>query len=167
MSHPNNEIEVIIEIAMNAAPVKYELDKDSGLLYVDRFMNVAMQYPANYGYVPNTLAQDGDPLDALVICQHPLIPGCILKGRIIGALLMEDESGIDEKLIVLPSIKADPFYSNIHDIAELNEVTKQKIKHFFEHYKDLEKNKWVKVQNWIGSKEAEKLLAKYTTIKIN
>ena len=167
MSHSNKEIEVIIEIAMNSAPVKYELDKEKGLLYVDRFMNVAMHYPANYGYIPNTLAQDGDSLDALVICQQPLIPGCILKGRVIGALLMEDESGIDEKLIVLPSIKADPFYSNIHDIAELNEITKQKIKHFFEHYKDLEKNKWVKVQNWIGAEEAEKLLAKYTTIKIN
>jgi inorganic pyrophosphatase len=161
-----DEINVIIEISMDSDPIKYEVDKESGLIKVDRFMNVAMRYPCNYGYVPQTLGNDGDPLDALVICQYPVIPGCILKARPIGALMMEDESGIDEKIIALPTIKADPFFADIYDIDDLADLTKQKIKHFFQHYKDLEKNKWVKVQDWLSAAQAKELILKYSTIHV-
>lgn len=156
-----DEINVIIEIPMNSDPIKYEIDKESGLMQVDRFMNVAMRYPCNYGYIPHTLASDGDPLDALVICQYPLIPGCFLKARPIGVLMMEDESGIDEKILALPTLKADPFFAGINDIEHLADITKQRIKHFFEHYKDLEKNKWVKVQDWLNASKAKELILKY------
>jgi inorganic pyrophosphatase len=159
------EINVIIEIAMNSNPIKYEIDKDSGLVEVDRFMNVAMNYPCNYGYIPETLAGDGDPLDVLMICQYPLIPGCFIKARPIGVLMMEDESGIDEKIVALPTVKADPFYADINDISHLLDLTKQKIKHFFEHYKDLEKNKWVKVQDWQDAEQAKQLILKYALQK--
>jgi inorganic pyrophosphatase len=159
------EINVIIEIAMNSNPIKYEIDKDSGLVEFDRFMNVAMNYPCNYGYIPETLAGDGDPLDVLMICQYPLIPGCFIKARPIGVLMMEDESGIDEKIVALPTLKADPFYADIHDVSGLPDLTKQKIKHFFEHYKDLEKNKWVKVQDWQDAEQAKQLILKYALQK--
>jgi inorganic pyrophosphatase len=155
------EINVIIEIAMNSAPIKYEIDKETGLIQVDRFMNVAMAYPCNYGYVPNTLAGDGDPLDVLMICQYPLMPGCLIKARPIGVLMMEDESGVDEKIVALPTIKADPFFAEIKDVSDLSTLSKQKIKHFFEHYKDLEPNKWVKVQDWSNSSKAKELILKY------
>jgi inorganic pyrophosphatase len=156
-----DEINVIIEIPMNSDPIKYEIDKESGLLEVDRFMNVSMRYPCNYGYVPQTLASDGDPLDVLVICQYPLISGCFMKARPVGVLMMEDESGMDEKIVVVPTAKADPFFADISDIEQLADLTKQKIKHFFEHYKDLEKNKWVKVQGWLNASKAKELILKY------
>ena len=155
------EINVIIEIAQNSDPIKYEIDKDSGLLAVDRFMNVAMRYPCNYGYVPQTLASDGDPLDVLVICQYPLIPGCLIKVRPIGVLIMEDESGMDEKIVAVPTIKLDPFYADCSDILDLPEITRDRIKHFFERYKDLEKGKWVKVQDWMNAAKAKDLILKY------
>ena len=161
MSNTQTEINVIIEIAMNSDPIKYEIDKDSGMLMVDRFMNTAMRYPANYGYIPDTLAQDGDPLDVLLICAYPLIPGCLIKARPIGVLMMEDESGIDEKILALPALKTDPSYSHIVDIGDLDESQLAKIKHFFEHYKDLDKNKWVKVQDWHGAAKAVELISKY------
>jgi inorganic pyrophosphatase len=156
-----DEINVIIEIAMNSHPIKYEVDKESGLVAVDRFLNVAMNYPCNYGYVPNTHAGDGDPLDVLMICQYPVMPSALIKGRPIGVLMMEDESGIDEKIIALPTLKADPFYADIKDIADLSGIIKERIKHFFEHYKDLEKNKWVKVGDWHDAKRAKELILQY------
>ena len=154
------EINVVIEIAQEGS-IKYEIDKDSGRLVVDRFINAAMQYPANYGYIPNTLAQDGDPLDVFVISQQPLIPGCQIKVRPIAVLMMEDESGIDEKIIAVPGHKIDPLYSNYKDLEDIPEITKQKIKHFLEHYKDLEKGKWVKVQDWQNAAKAKELVVKY------
>jgi inorganic pyrophosphatase len=156
-----DEINVIIEISMNSDPIKYEIDKKSGLMEVDRFINAAMRYPFNYGYVPQTLGSDGDPLDVLMICQYPLMPGCFLKARPIGVLIMEDESGMDEKIVALPRVKADPFFADISDIEHLADLTKQKIKHFFEHYKDLEENKWVKVQGWSNAAKAKELILKY------
>ncbi|AVP87169.1 inorganic pyrophosphatase [Candidatus Phycorickettsia trachydisci] len=153
-----DEINVIIEIPMNSEGVKYEFNKKAGVIEVDRFMNVAMRYPCNYGYIPGTLGADGDPLDVLLIAQAPLLPGCLIKARVIGALEMEDESGMDEKIIVLPTVKLDPLYSNIKDISDLPEIQKKKIKHFFEHYKDLEEGKWVKVTGWLNSNQAKDLI---------
>lgn len=157
------EVNVIIEIAANSDPIKYEIDKDSGLLAVDRFMNVAMRYPFNYGYVPKTLAQDGDPLDVLVITQYPLQPGCLIKVRPIGVLIMEDESGLDEKIVAVPTIKADPHYANWHDISDVPEIILARAKHFFERYKDLEKGKWVKVQDWMDAAKAKQLVLEYVS----
>jgi len=153
-----DEINVIIEIPMNSEGVKYEFDKKAGVIEVDRFMNVAMRYPCNYGYIPGTLGADGDPLDVLLIAQAPLLPGCLIKARVIGALEMEDESGMDEKIIALPTIKLDPLYANIQDISDLPEIQKKKIKHFFEHYKDLEEGKWVKVTGWLDANQAKDLI---------
>lgn len=153
-----DEINVIIEIPMNSEGVKYEFNKKAGVIEVDRFMNVAMRYPCNYGYIPGTLGADGDPLDVLLIAQAPLLPGCLIKARVIGALEMEDESGMDEKIIALPTVKLDPLYSNICDINDLPEIQKKKIKHFFEHYKDLEEGKWVKVTGWLNSNQAKDLI---------
>jgi len=153
-----DEINVIIEIPMNSEGVKYEFNKKAGVIEVDRFMNVAMRYPCNYGYIPGTLGADGDPLDILLIAQAPLLPGCLIKARVIGALEMEDESGMDEKIIALPTVKLDPLYSNIQDISDLPEIQKKKIKHFFEHYKDLEEGKWVKVTGWLNSNQAKDLI---------
>lgn len=153
-----DEINVIIEIPMNSEGVKYEFNKKYGVIEVDRFMNVAMRYPCNYGYIPGTLGADGDPLDVLLIAQAPLLSGCLIKARVIGALEMEDESGMDEKIIALPTVKLDPLYSDIRDINDLPEVQKKKIKHFFEHYKDLEEGKWVKVTGWLNSHQAKDLI---------
>jgi len=153
-----DEINVIIEIPMNSEGVKYEFNKKAGVIEVDRFMNVAMRYPCNYGYIPGTLGADGDPLDVLLIAQAPLLPGCLIKARVIGALEMEDESGMDEKIIALPTIKLDPLYANIQDISDLPEIQKKKIKHFFEHYKDLEEGKWVKVTGWLDANQAKDLI---------
>lgn len=153
-----DEINVIIEIPMNSEGIKYEFNKKAGVIEVDRFMNVAMRYPCNYGYIPGTLGADGDPLDVLLIAQAPLLPGCLIKARVIGALEMEDESGMDEKIIALPTVKLDPLYANIQDINDLPEIQKKKIKHFFEHYKDLEEGKWVKVTGWLNSDQAKDLI---------
>ena len=162
ITNNNHEVDVIIEIPQEGYPIKYEVDKDSGRLIADRFINVAMLYPCNYGYIPNTLAQDGDPLDAFVISQYPLMPGCQIKVRPIAVLMMEDESGIDEKIIAVPADKVDPFYSSYRDISDIPVITKQKIKHFLEHYKDLEKGKWVKVQDWENAAKAKELIVEYS-----
>jgi len=152
-------VKAIIEVPYGSN-VKYELDKDSGAIEVDRVMYSAMFYPANYGFVANTLSDDGDPADILVISEYPLYPGCYIKSRLIGVLMMEDESGIDEKLIAVPADKIDPTYSAIRDIDDLPEHTLNKIKNFFETYKMLEPNKWVKVTGFKGKKEAQEILSK-------
>ncbi len=139
---------VIIEIPMNDNPVKYEFDKEVGAIIVDRFMQVSMSYPCNYGFIPNTLSDDGDPADVLVIAQYPIIPGAIIKVRPVGVLMMEDESGIDEKILAVPVSKLDVTFDSIQDIEDVSEMLKAKIKHFFEHYKELEKGKWVKITGW-------------------
>ncbi|WPY00244.1 Inorganic pyrophosphatase [Candidatus Trichorickettsia mobilis] len=152
------EINVIIEIPMNAPPVKYEFDKDSGAIFVDRFIQTSMFYPCNYGFVPHTLSGDGDPVDVLVISNYPVIPGSVIRARPVAVLMMEDESGIDEKIIAVPVSKLDPSFSTVQDLEDLNSVLKQRISHFFEHYKDLEKGKWVKVTGFEGAQKARTLI---------
>ena len=147
---------VIIEIPMNADPIKYEVDKDSGAIFVDRFMGTAMHYPTNYGYVPKTLSGDGDPVDVLVITPYPLIPGVVVPCRPLGILKMTDESGEDGKVLAVPTNKVLPIYSHWHKPDDLNPMRLKAISHFFEHYKDLEEGKWVKIQGWEGPESAHK-----------
>jgi inorganic pyrophosphatase len=147
---------VVIEISMNADPVKYEVDKESGAIFVDRFMTTAMHYPANYGYVPKTIAGDGDPVDVLVITPFPLPPGVVVPCRAIGILRMTDEAGEDGKVLAVPTDKILPLYTQWKTPDDLSPMTLNAIKHFFEHYKDLEKGKWVKVQGWDGPDAAKK-----------
>ena len=149
-----NDFNVIIEIPMNADPIKYEVDKESGAIFVDRFMGTAMHYPCNYGYVPNTLSPDGDPVDVLVITPFPLFPGVVVRCRPIGVLKMTDESGEDAKVLAVPVDKVLSIYSHWQKPEDLNELRLRQIQHFFEHYKDLEKGKWVKIDGWYGVDEA-------------
>lgn len=153
------KINALIEIPNNSS-IKYEIDKDSGAVVVDRMLYSAMYYPANYGFVPNTLADDGDPADILVLNDAPLQAGCVIACRLIGILVMEDEAGMDEKLLALPISKIDPTYDNIQDIDDLPKAKLDKIKNFFETYKMLEPNKWVKVKDFQNKKAAEQMLEK-------
>jgi inorganic pyrophosphatase len=149
-------VNVLIEIPMRGDPVKYEVDKESGALFVDRLMSTAMHYPCNYGYIPHTLADDGDPVDVLVITPFPLVPGCVIKCRPIGVLSMSDEAGQDQKVLAVPVDKTSGgLYSKIQGTDDLPELTLRQITHFFEHYKDLEKGKWVKVEGWQDLQAAE------------
>ncbi|MBB3223959.1 inorganic diphosphatase [Pseudoduganella umbonata] len=150
-----NDFNVIIEIPMNADPIKYEVDKESGAIFVDRFMGTAMHYPCNYGYVPNTLSADGDPVDVLVITPFPLIPGVVVRCRAIGVLKMTDEAGQDAKVLAVPVDKVLPIYKHWQKPEDLQDLRLQQIQHFFEHYKDLEPGKWVKVEGWAGPEEAK------------
>ena len=143
-----DEFNVIIEIPMNSDPVKYEVDKESGALFVDRFMTTAMYYPANYGYVPQTLSGDGDPVDVLVITPYPLISGVVVPCRPLGLLMMEDEAGLDGKVLAVPIAKVAPMYEHWKSIDDVNPMRRKAVAHFFEHYKDLEEGKWVKVLGW-------------------
>lgn len=156
--NPPYEINVVIEIPLGGNPVKYELDKKSGAIYVDRFLHTAMYYPCNYGFIPHTLSEDGDPTDAAVLSQMPVIPGCVIKCRPIGVLIMEDESGIDEKILCVPVDELHPYYGDISSYRDIRPVLIEQIQHFFEHYKDLEKDKWVKVQRWGETEEAVGLI---------
>ena len=150
-----NDFNVIIEIPMNADPIKYEVDKDSGAIFVDRFMGTAMHYPCNYGYVPKTISDDGDPVDVLVITPFALIPGVVVRCRPLGMLKMSDEAGGDAKVLAVPVDKVLPIYSHWQKPEDLNDLRLQQIQHFFEHYKDLEKGKWVKIDGWVGPEEAK------------
>ena len=151
-----NDVNVIIEIPMNADPIKYEVDKATGAVFVDRFMSTAMHYPCNYGYIPHTIAGDGDPVDVLVVTQFALPPGVVVRCRPIGMLAMEDEAGQDAKLLAVPVDKLTPMYRNIESPRDLPQLILDQISHFFEHYKDLEPGKFVKVQGWFGNDEAKK-----------
>ena len=148
------EFNVIIEIPMNADPIKYEVDEDSGALFVDRFMATSMHYPCNYGYIPQTLADDGDPVDVLVMTPVPLIPGVVVTCRPLGVLIMEDEAGGDSKLLAVPIDRILSIYSQWKKPEDLNPLRLKTIQHFFEHYKDLEPGKWVKVKGWEGPDSA-------------
>ena len=150
-----NVVNVIVENPANALPVKYELDKESGALFVDRFLATPMHYPLNYGFIPNTLSGDGDPIDVLVLSEYPVTYGAVIPCKPIGVLLMEDEKGEDEKVLAVPSEKMNSEYSKYNEISDIPEVTLKKVEHFFEHYKDLEKGKWVKVAGYKDSKEAK------------
>eukprot|EP00903_Cladosiphon_okamuranus_P002482 g2480.t1 len=156
--NPPEDINVIIEVSVGGEPIKYEMDKDAGAMYVDRFLYTPMRYPGNYGFVPHTLCGDGDPIDVVVVNQRPIVPGAIMNCRPIGVVLMEDESGQDEKIIAVPSHKLSKRYDNIHDITDLPEITIAQVKHFFEHYKDLEPGKWVKITGVEGAEAAKKLI---------
>ncbi|MGB6103666.1 MAG: inorganic diphosphatase [Pusillimonas sp.] len=151
-----DEFNVIIEIPMNADPVKYEVDKDSGAVFVDRFMLTAMHYPCNYGYIPQTISDDGDPVDVLVLAPFPIQVGAVIRSRPIGVLHMDDEAGGDAKLLAVPVDKLYPPYRNIKTPADLPEEDLARIQHFFEHYKDLEQGKWVKIKGWEGPEAALK-----------
>lgn len=143
-----DEFNVVIEIPMGGEPIKYEVDKESGQLFVDRLMSAAMHYPCNYGYIPRTLCGDGDPVDVLVYMTRPLMPACVITCRPIGVLKMEDESGEDAKIIALPADSVTQYYSDITSIKQLSKIRLDRIAHFFEHYKDLEEGKWVKLNGW-------------------
>lgn len=155
-----NDIYVAIEIPANHTPIKYEIDKDSDTLFVDRFLATPMFYPANYGYIPNTLADDGDPLDVLVVTPYPVAAGSVIRARPIGVLQMTDEAGGDAKLIAVPHEKLTPLYNDVKEYTDLPPLLLDQIKHFFEHYKDLEKGKWVKVEGWEGSNAAKEEIKK-------
>ncbi|MFZ1574227.1 MAG: inorganic diphosphatase [Chromatiaceae bacterium] len=153
--HVPNEINVVIEIPAHSDPVKYELDKETGAMFVDRFMNTAMHYPCNYGYVPHTLSNDGDPVDVLVLTNYPLIPGSVIKCRPVGVLKMTDESGDDAKILAVPIDKVSRQYRSVQDFRDLPEVILDQISHFFQHYKDLDEGKWVRIAGWGGPDEAK------------
>ncbi len=153
-----NQINVIIEVPMNSDPVKYEMDKDSGAIFVDRFLATPMYYPCNYGFIPGTLSDDGDPADVLVISDFPVVPGSVIAAKPIGVLIMEDEKGMDEKILAVPAKKLNSQYENIENYKELPESLLGKITHFFERYKDLEKGKWVKVKGFEDAAKAKQLI---------
>lgn len=152
------DVNVIIEITEGADPIKYEVDKESGAMYVDRFIHTAMHYPCNYGFIPGTLAADGDPLDVLVVCPHKVIPGAVVRCRPIGVLLMEDEAGGDEKVLCVPHDDLHPYHTNTVSWRNLPDILIKQIAHFFEHYKDLEGGKWVKIAGWGEAEEAARLI---------
>jgi inorganic pyrophosphatase len=151
-----DDFNVIIEITANSDPVKYEVDKESGAVFVDRFLGTAMHYPCNYGYINNTIAGDGDPVDVLVVTPFPLPPGVVIRCRPLGMLAMEDEGGQDAKLLAVPVTKLTPLYNDVKSFEDIPELLRKQISHFFEHYKDLEPGKWVKVVGWQGIEEARK-----------
>jgi inorganic pyrophosphatase len=163
--NPPHDIYVVIEIPANSSPIKYEIDKQSHAVFVDRFMATPMFYPANYGYIPNTLGEDGDPLDVLVVTPYPVVPGCVIRCRPVGILNMSDEAGSDAKLVAVPHEKLSALYGKIQETSDLPELLIKQIEHFFENYKDLEPGKWVKVEGWADSKAAfaavEKSIAAY------
>ncbi|AAL51258.1 MULTISPECIES: inorganic diphosphatase [Brucella] len=157
-SNPPEDVNVIIEVPVGGQPIKYEMDKKAGALIVDRFLYTPMTYPGNYGFVPHTLSEDGDPIDVLVCNTRPLIPGCVINVRPIGVLVMEDNSGKDEKIIAVPSPHLTRRYEKIHDYTDMPEITLKQIAHFFEHYKDLEPGKWVKIGDWGDEDYARKFI---------
>jgi len=158
--NPPFDINVVIEIPQGGEPVKYEFDKESGALMVDRFLHTAMFYPGNYGFIPHTLAEDGDPCDVLVVGRTPVVPGAIIRSRPVGALLMEDEAGPDEKIIAVPVDALHPYYTGVRSYEDLPVILRDQISHFFQHYKDLEKGKWVTIVRWVGPTECAELISK-------
>ena len=152
------QVNVIIENPLAGDPVKYELDKETGAIFVDRFLQTPMFYPGNYGYIPQTLSDDGDPVDVLVAGHIPVMPGAVMPVTPVGVLEMEDESGQDEKIIAVPTAKIYPYYASVKDYTDLPEILRQQIEHFFSRYKDLEKGKWVKIKGWAGRDVALRLI---------
>ena len=155
---PPDDVNVIVEVPVGGQPIKYEMDKEAGTLFVDRFLYTPMTYPGNYGFVPHTLSDDGDPIDVLVCNTRELVPGCVINVRPIGVLIMEDNSGQDEKIIAVPSPHLTRRYEKVEEFSDLPDITLRQIAHFFEHYKDLEPGKWVKIGDWMGAAEARRLI---------
>jgi len=157
-NNPPEDINIIIEVPIGGEPIKYEFDKASDALFVDRFLYTSMRYPGNYGFVPHTLCDDGDPLDVMVMNSRPIIPGGVVRCRPIGVLLMEDEKGRDEKIIAVPVSKLTQAYDHIKDVADMPEIEIKKVEHFFTHYKDLEPGKWAKIEGVLGLEAAKKVI---------
>ena len=153
-----DDMNVIIEVPLGGEPIKYEIDKASGAMFVDRYLYTSMRYPCNYGFVPHTLSLDGDPIDVMVVGQRALVPGAVVRARPIGVLLMEDDGGEDEKILAVPHQKLTRYYEKIHNYTDLPETLCDRIEHFFAHYKDLEPNKWVKIRGWEGVEKARELI---------
>jgi inorganic pyrophosphatase len=156
--NPPEDVNVVIEVPIGGEPIKYEMDKDSGALVVDRFLYTSMRYPGNYGFIPHTLSDDGDPCDVIVANTRAIVPGAIMSVRPVGVLFMEDEAGGDEKILAVPAAKLTRRYENVHNYTDLPQITLDQIQHFFERYKDLEPGKWVKVVRWGNAEEAQKLI---------
>jgi inorganic pyrophosphatase len=156
--NPPDDLHVVIEVPIGGEPIKYELDKASGALFVDRFLYTPMRYPGNYGFVPHTLCGDGDPLDAIIMNSRPIVPGAVVRCRPVGVLFMEDDKGRDEKLICLPVHKLTRIYDDIHDIPDMPEIQMERLKHFFTHYKDLEPSKWSKLEHIGDLNEARRVI---------
>ncbi|MGO4572083.1 inorganic diphosphatase [Microvirga sp. 2TAF3] len=156
--NPPDDVNVIIEVPLGGEPIKYEMDKDSGALFVDRFLYTAMRYPGNYGFIPHTLSGDGDPCDVLVANTRAIIPGAVMNVRPVGVLVMEDNAGEDEKIIAVPSAGLTQRYDRVQTYTDLPEITLKQIEHFFQHYKDLEPGKWVKIIRWGDAEEARRLI---------
>jgi inorganic pyrophosphatase len=152
------DVNVVIEVPIGGEPIKYEIDKEAGALVVDRFLYTAMRYPGNYGFIPHTLSDDGDPCDVIVANTRAIVPGAVMSCRVVGVLLMQDESGGDEKILAVPSAKLTKRYENVNDYTDLPAITLQQIEHFFTHYKDLEPNKWVKILRWGNAEEARSIV---------
>jgi inorganic pyrophosphatase len=152
------DVNVLIENPMGGEPVKYELDKESGAMFVDRFLHTSMVYPGNYGFIPHTLSGDGDPVDVLVITRQAVMPGAVMRVVPVGVLLMEDDGGVDEKIIAVPHTKLYPYHDNVTDLEHIRPILRDKISHFFTHYKDLEPNKWSKVLGWGDAAKASQLI---------
>ena len=157
-NNPPDDINVIIEVPVGGEPIKYEMDKASGTLFVDRFLYTPMHYPGNYGFVPHTLSADGDPIDVLVCNTRAILPGAVMNCRPVGVLIMEDDGGGDEKIIAVPSPKLTRRYDKVETYTDLPEITLHQIQHFFQHYKDLEPGKWVKIERWGSADEAKRLI---------
>jgi inorganic pyrophosphatase len=155
---PPFDINVFVEIPQGGLPVKYELDKATGVLFVNRFLHTTMFYPGNYGFIPQTLARDGDPLDVLIVSQAAVVPGAIVRCRPVGVLMMEDEAGPDEKIIAVPVDQLNPYFSGVRSHEDLPAIVREQIAHFFRHYKDLEQGKWVRVTRWAGPDEAAEMI---------
>jgi inorganic pyrophosphatase len=155
---PPRDVNVIVEVPIGGEPIKYEMDKDSGALVVDRFLYTSMRYPGNYGFIPHTLSGDGDPCDVIIANTRAIVPGAIISCRIVGVLLMEDEAGADEKLLAVPSAWLTQRYEHVQNYSDLPEITLKQVEHFFAHYKDLEPGKWVKVLGWGDAAQAQALI---------
>ena len=153
-NNPPDDVNVLIEVAIGGEPIKYEMDKEAGTLVVDRFLHTPMRYPGNYGFVPHTLSEDGDPIDVLIANTRPIVPGAVINVRPIGVLKMRDDAGGDEKVLAVPVPKLTKRYAHVHNYTDLPRITLEQVQHFFEHYKDLESSKWVKVTGWGDAAEA-------------
>jgi inorganic pyrophosphatase len=157
--NPPDDVNVVIEVPLGGEPIKYEIDKPSGAMFVDRFLYTSMRYPCNYGFIPHTLSEDGDPMDVMVVGNRAVVPGAVLRSKPVGILLMEDEAGLDEKVLAVPHAALTRYYEKVGDFTDLPDILVERIVHFFEHYKDLEPNKWVKVKGLEGVETARTLIA--------
>ncbi len=157
-TNPPEEVNVIIEVPVGGEPIKYELDKDAGTMFVDRFLYTPMRYPGNYGFIPHTLSEDGDPVDVLVANTRPIVPGAVIACRPIGVLVMQDEAGGDEKIVAVPTTKISRRWEKVKEYTDLPPITVQQIEHFFAHYKDLEGDKWSKIERWGDAAEAKRMI---------